>query len=429
MRATGEALANLTRAVEKIEVAGLGLHINVGAELFPKLSEDRKQAAAFYTQAATAELLATLTIRRSDLSAEQWADRSLFAARSLADMACGTGTLLRAGYRRIQAIHESSGGTVETVGELDRRAMETGLVGADVSPIAAHLTSASLAAIGQGESYGDTPIVGGANDATGSLEYFEARALRDLFHNVAGRSAGSGEQDEFSVDIPDDSVDWILMNPPYSRTRGGQSAFDIAGLLERERKACQRRWGRLIRNQPANARAGMGASFLALARKKVRPGGRIGFVLPLTAAFADSWAATRCMIERDFTGIAAVAVAAGQALGRDALSADTGMEEMMLIATRRTGPARTNERSPVHFVTLAAPATRSGGEGAPWGAVGRHARWACRCRGQSGARPAGFPRHIRRIADRHDNAGRDVPRRPDARFDRPLARRRRQGRV
>ncbi|MCY4309925.1 MAG: hypothetical protein OXC54_01205, partial [Rhodospirillaceae bacterium] len=320
-------------------------------------------------------------------------------------------------------------GTVETVGELDRRAMETGLVGADVSPIAAHLTSASLAAIGQGESYGDTPIVGGANDATGSLEYFEARALRDLFHNVAGRSAGSGEQDEFSVDIPDDSVDWILMNPPYSRTRGGQSAFDIAGLLERERKACQRRWGRLIRNQPANARAGMGASFLALARKKVRPGGRIGFVLPLTAAFADSWAATRCMIERDFTGIAAVAVAAGQALGRDALSADTGMEEMMLIATRRTGPARTNERSPVHFVTLAAPATRSGGEGAPWGAVGRHARWACRCRGQSGARPAGFPRHIRRIADRHDNAGRDVPRRPDARFDRPLARRRRQGRV
>ncbi len=367
LRATGEALASLTRAVEKIEAAGLGLHINVGAELFPKLSEDRKQAAAFYTQAATAELLATLTIRRSDLSAEHWADRSLFAARSLADMACGTGTLLRAGYRRIQAIHESSGGTVETVGELHRRAMETGLVGADVSPIAAHLTSASLAAIGQGEPYGDTRIgwvnVGGANDATGSLEYFEARALRDLLHDVAGRSAGGGEQDEFSVDIPDDSVDWILMNPPYSRTRGGQSAFDIAGLPERERKACQRRWRRLVRNQPANAKAGMAASFLALARQKVRPGGRIGFVLPLTAAFADTWAVTRCMMERDFTGIAAVAVAAGQALGRDALSADTGMEEMMLIATRRTEPARANERSPVHCVTLDAPATRPGEAG------------------------------------------------------------------
>ncbi len=367
LRATGEALASLTQAVEKIEAAGLGLHINVGAELFPKLSEDRKQAAAFYTQAATAELLAALTIRQSDMPAEQWADRSLFATRSLADLACGTGTLLRAGYRRIQAIHESSGGTVETVGELHRRAMETGLIGTDVSPIAAHLTSASLAAIGQGEPYGDTQIgwvnVGGANDATGSLEYFGARALRDLLHNVAGRSAGSGEQDEFSVDIPDDSIDWILMNPPYSRTRGGQSAFDIAGLPERERKSCQRRWGRLIKNQPANARAGMGASFLALARQKVRPGGRIGFVLPLTAAFADTWAVTRRMIERNFTDIAAVAVAAGQALGKDALSADTGMEEMMLIATRRTGPARTNERSPVHCVTLAAPATRSGEAG------------------------------------------------------------------
>ena len=367
IRATGEALANLTHAVEKIELSGLGLHINVGAELFPKLSEDRKQAAAFYTQASTAELLAALTIRQGDLTAEQWAEPSLFANRSIADLACGTGTLLRAGYRRIQAIHEAYGGTIESTADLHRGAMETGLVGTDISPIAAHLTSASLAAIGQGEPYGETRIgwvnVGGAKDATGALEYFESRELTDLLHSVAGLSTGHGEDGKFSVDVPDDSVDWVLMNPPYSRTRAGQRVFDIAGLSESEITACQRRWRQLIKDEPGNAKAGMASSFLALARKKVRPGGRIGFVLPLTTAFAESWTTIRRMFERDFVDITAVVIAAGQALGKEALSADTGMEEMLLIATRRTQPAQKDERSPVRCVTLATPTTRLGEAG------------------------------------------------------------------
>ena len=107
---TGEAFSSLVSAVQEIESAGLGVHINVGAELFPILSEDRSEAAAFYTQAPTAELLAALTISQDDLSDEEWADSALFSKKCVADMACGTGTLLRAGYRRIQTIHESCGG-------------------------------------------------------------------------------------------------------------------------------------------------------------------------------------------------------------------------------------------------------------------------------------------------------------------------------
>lgn len=108
--AVRDALALLRRAVEKIETERLGLHINVGAELFPKLSDDRKQAAAFYTQPATAELLATLTIRSEALDPAEWTSPDLFRRHSLADLACGTGTLLRAGYRRIAALHEKFGG-------------------------------------------------------------------------------------------------------------------------------------------------------------------------------------------------------------------------------------------------------------------------------------------------------------------------------
>ena len=363
--ATGQALKQLIRAVEKIELARLGLYINIGAELFPKLSEDRKQAAAFYTQPATAELLAALTIKADSLRKNQWQSGRLFERYKLADLACGTGTLLRAGYRRISELHEQAGGTKETVRQLHRSAMESGLIGTDVSPIATHLTASSLAALGSGEPYGDTRIgwldVGGGRSLTGSLEYFQADEVSDFFETFAGRSTGDGNG-EHSVVIGEGSVDWILMNPPYSRTRGGQSAFDIAGLTEDERKACQKRWGCLVKKEPVDNRAGMAPSFLALARMKVKRSGRIGFVLPLTAAFANSWAVTRRMIEREFTDITAIAVAGGQALGPEALSADTAMEEMLLVATRRE-IKKEGEAAPIYCVTLRNPPTRIGEAG------------------------------------------------------------------
>ena len=144
-----------------------------------------------------------------------------------------------------------------------------------------------------------------------------------------------------------DSVDWILMNPPYSRTRGGQSAFDLTGLTEDARKRCQKRWRDLVRNKPAQLRAGMAASFLLIAKYKAKPGtGRIGFVLPLTCAFADTWTQTRAMVESEFMDIVVIATASGASLRRAGFSADTGMEEMLLVATRRIEPKKGDECCP-----------------------------------------------------------------------------------
>ena len=361
---TAFSLKLLAEAVLRIEEARLGEQINIGAELFPKLSEDRKEAAAFYTNPWTAELLAGLTIRWND-HPNDWKSADLFTQRQLADLTCGTGTLLRAGYRRILTFHEQAEGSLESIGKLHRTAMESGLVGTDVSPIAAHLTASSLAAIGRGEPYGKTQIgwvrVGGRSGLTGALEFFRSEDIKDLFADVAGASAGDADSTKASsISVSNGSLRWILMNPPYSRTRGGQSAFDIAGLTEKERKKCQEEWGKLVREEPADKRAGMAASFLALALKKVQHEGRVGFVLPLTAAFADSWKKTRRMVERKLTDITVVAVAAGQAAGQDALSADTGMEEMLLIASRRNYRDENlyKSPSPIRCVTLRKAPTR-----------------------------------------------------------------------
>ena len=207
--------------------------------------------------------------------------------------------------------------------------------------------------------------VGGKTNAIGSLEYFKNEEVVDLWDSPAGISSGTDESEEteMSVYIPDESVDWILMNPPYSRTNGKHGAFEIAGLPDDEREACQKKWKRTIMKEPVNKIAGMGASFLALARKKVKPGGRVGFVLPLTTAFGESWEVTRRMIEHEFTDIIAIATAAGKALGKKALSADTGMEEMILVATRRGESDKSGKRAPIRCITFYVPVTMHGEAG------------------------------------------------------------------
>ena len=159
-------------------------------------------------------------------------------------------------------------------------------------------------------------------------------------------------------------IDWVLMNPPYSRSSGKHPAFDISGVDEATRKAIQERWGKLISNEPCVKTAGTAASFLCLAHKRLRKegggnrGGRIGFVLPLTAALGESWTKTREMVELGFTDIIAIATAAGAASRGDAMSADTKIEEMLLVATHRTGGDKTTTR--INCVTLHEPVTRMG---------------------------------------------------------------------
>ena len=365
------ALELLKKAVEIIEGARMGSGMSIGAELFPLLAEDRKESAAFYTQAPAAEFLAAMTIKRD---AASWMETSLFDKFRVVDLSCGTGTLLRYAYRQIRMYHEQAGGSVKTLEAMHQKAMERGLCGADVSPIASHMTSTSLAVMSK-QPYDRTNIgwVGvGDGDRTGSIEYLKANAISDLLAAGFGISAGrdgrgsrsgssdawSGEESPMSVVAKDGDASIVIMNPPYSRTRGGQSAFDIAGLTDAERGACQKRWGHLIRDEPCNKTAGMAATFLCMAHKKAKAGGRIGFVLPRTAAFAKSWEPTRMMVETCFEDVTVVAVAAGRALGRTALSADTNMEEIFLIATKRDKPSK--DHSPVRCVTLHEPLTRVG---------------------------------------------------------------------
>ena len=209
---TNDAMKILVETVWKIERANLGRYVNASAELYQRLAEDRSEAAQFYTLPITAELLAGLTIRESDLEPKEWADPYLMRKNNMADMTCGTGTLLRAGYGRIRAFHEKSDSTKQSLIELHKSAIETGIFGTDIFPIATHLTTSSLEIMGGGKPHDDTNIgwleVGVFHPSqgwkgwkrtklsdswkTGALEYIEQDAVTDLFGDTFGRETGTG---------------------------------------------------------------------------------------------------------------------------------------------------------------------------------------------------------------------------------------------
>ena len=159
------------------------------------------------------------------------------------------------------------------------------------------------------------------------------RTIRD-----AGRMSGSGPNGNREAELatlPD--LDLAIMNPPFTRSVGGNLLF--GSLPAPERRKLQNELSRRLKSRQATATAGLGAAFVAAASPKLRPGeGRLALVLPATVCTGPSWQQTRALIERDFTLDVVVISHDPQ---RWNFSDSTDLSEALLIATRRQ-PANGN---------------------------------------------------------------------------------------
>ena len=82
--------------------------------------------------------MAELAVGRLDVD---WADPGVVAGLRVGDMACGTGALLTAVYRRVAERHRVAGGDEA---DIHRGLVEDVLIGCDIMPAAVHLTAACL---------------------------------------------------------------------------------------------------------------------------------------------------------------------------------------------------------------------------------------------------------------------------------------------
>lgn len=331
-----EGLTSLASAADRVAMGYMEI-FDVGAELFQKVISDRDDAASYYTRPEIAEFLARMLWKEGLAEPPAGED---FPRLMMGDFACGTGTLLRAAYRMARNAL-LPGSRMGFHGHM----MEDGLAGIDISPIAAHLTASGLSNMEPSVTYDRTNIgvvpIGTPEGRTGSVEFLSQDEMPDLFggtHTQAAHGAsvvGSDTDDGYTLRAPFNSFHTVIMNPPYQRARGGQKIFDVAGVTENNRQLAIRNARRIIKGTPASLQAGLASVFAVLAVKTARPGGRVGLVLPMTAAAAPTWAKTRVMLERDLDDLTLVSFAAGSGGRAHSMSDDTHMGEMLVVGTKR----------------------------------------------------------------------------------------------
>ena len=357
-------LRNLQVIAGHVGAAGVDSAHDLTGRVFQRLIVDRKYLATFYTLPSSAALLARLAVAK--LEGMDWSDADSIGQLRVADFACGTGALLSAVYEQLAGRHQRAGG--DPAG-LHRQLMAEVLYGCDVMPSAVHISGATLAGhqpnVGYHQSRIYTLPYGRQPDNSvkiGSLELLQTSAVMTLFNtsDPALRTGSVGEETagQLTAEFPDDDYDLVIMNPPFTRAgsdwEGGGRDEDaikqFRGLstdleTQKEMAAKEKQLGR---NTCSHGYAGIASSFAALAHRKLKRGGVLALVMPLSAAAGMSWRKFRQMLMTQYTDIMVLSnVASGWDMS---FSSDTGMGECLIVA-RKLKKGETSAKQ-VSFVSL-----------------------------------------------------------------------------
>ena len=156
-------------------------------------------------------------------------------------------------------------------------------------------------------------------------------------------SVGEETAAQVTVEMPDVRFDMVIMNPPFTRPgsdwEGSERAEDsikhFKGLSTGyvTQKEMAKSLSRYTQGTCYHGYAGIASAFAALAHKKIKPGGILALVLPLSAASGQSWQEFRRLIAGEYTGLTVLTLASADNDGLS-FSADTGMAECLVIAQR-----------------------------------------------------------------------------------------------
>ena len=340
-------LRRLTDTAQSVRATGVDNAHDLTGRIFQRLIADRKYLATFYTLPASAALLARLAVAK--MEGVDWSDTEAIGRLRIGDFACGTGALLSAVYEQVAARHERAGGDARA---LHKVMMEDVLYGCDVMPSAVHITGSTLSGAEPSVLYNSSHLYnmpyGRMQDGSvkiGSLELLQAS---DIFTQLntsdpAMRTGSAGEETaaQIRAELPDEAYDLVIMNPPFTRnvTREGATADKIAAAFaafdasDADQRSMAKRMETLKKDTCYHGSAGIASAFAGLAHKKLKRGGVLALVLPITATVGLAWQSFRKMLGVHYTGLTVLSIAAAD---DDALSfsSDTGMAECLVIARK-----------------------------------------------------------------------------------------------
>jgi hypothetical protein len=279
------------------------------------LGDIAKPLGTFYTSVASATLLLRLALDPHRWQRD-WSDPEAVGRLRLADLACGTGTLLMAALQAIvdNYLRMATQPSPEQRKQLLRNLLEEGVYGLDVLQSAVHLTASTLALpipevmvrgmrlytmpLGFVRENGREIPRFGSLDLLGGAPVAPQLSLYPEFGQTAERATDAHRQPE-PLQLP--ALDLVCMNPPFTRTCGDNLLF--GSLPKPERTRMQKAFQDWCKRNGAEASitAGLGAVFIALADRYLKPSGRLAFVLPKALLSGVEWCPSRELLSKNYT--------------------------------------------------------------------------------------------------------------------------------
>ncbi|RKY17534.1 MAG: hypothetical protein DRP63_03565, partial [Planctomycetota bacterium] len=345
----------LVSAAERLVEKRAALRHDLLGRVYHKLLAQKKFLATYFTSVPAATVLLTLAVQSID--GIDWSEPKEVSRLRVADLACGTGTLLMAAASAIEEQHYracAEAGKLPNPITLHKALLENSLWGFDVLPFAVHLTASTLALRAPEVEFEKTNLyvvpLGGDSNALGSIEFLRRNpinAQKNLFAEPLTETSlvgPTGETEAEKVALPE--LDLCVMNPPFTRSVGGNLLFGSVPYEQRRR--LQKELAELLRKNRvgASSTAGLGAIFVAIADRHIKPRGIMALVLPLTCLSGPAWQKTRALWASNYSLQWVIASHDPQ---RWNFSDSTSLSEVLLILRKKENA---DENSPAKFVVL-----------------------------------------------------------------------------
>jgi hypothetical protein len=348
-----EAVRKLANRSLEIVSKKAALRHDLMGRIYHLLLLEAKYLGTYYTSVPAATLLLKLSLSIDRWPEKDWSEHPVLKQFRIADLSCGTGTLLMAASQALTdnfikfKVSRDEKVDDASLRDLHKLIIEEMLYGYDVLPSAVHLTASTLALLAPETCFQNMHLYSlpmgrmqSGQIYLGSIDYISADTINtqlDLMSPGIGAEK-VGEEDYQSV-APLPSLDLCVMNPPFVRSVGGNLLF---GSMPDQRNEMQSELARRLRvnRLAASSTAGLGSVFTAVADRHVKDGGRIALVLPAAVATGVAWEKTRDLFNH---GYVLETIIASHDSERWNFSENTDLSEILLIGRKRKRNIETDE--------------------------------------------------------------------------------------
>ncbi len=364
---THDAIRELDNAARRIISNRAALKHDLMGRIYHTLLLDAKFLGTFYTSVPAATLLMKFALNPKSW-AVNWSDLTAVADLRVADLACGTGTLLMAAEQALVDNHvrarvrEGKPIGAEDLRNIHRALIEEAIYGYDVLSSAIHLTASTLALLSIESSFSKMHLWSmalgvegiGGDVHLGSIDFLGAMSVQPQMSlmdttgawGAARRVADKG--DEVST-APLPMLDLCVMNPPFTRSVGGNLLFGSLpakqrALMQKRLSALLKEYSKRSRTAVASATAGLASVFISVAHARIKEGGRLALVIPAAVCTGIAWEKTRDLFRQSYV---LELLVTSHDPRRWSFSENTELSEVLLVLRKRRSSEKNSAKTTV----------------------------------------------------------------------------------